>query len=240
MTETSWVVALVGTGLGLIEEAQGLIEVTFRRPAADSLSHCRLYFQAIDGRLECVGFAGGSTLDHIGLPFSPLDLASIRGVPWGTLIAEGKAQAAQMPGMLRSASGREPLRPLTPSEEEEAGASGTPLLHFQGGTWMTDAEAETALAAVRSEASGIPENVPKRPGRPLAHGPEFLSRVAQIYLREHEAGNQRPTLAVSREMGAPSRAAAARWVGDCRKLVDPRTGSHYLPPARRDGRAGFA
>lgn len=241
MTETGWAVALMGTGLGLSGQAQDLVEVTFRRPGAYSLSYCRLYFEAIDGRLECVGFTGGNTLDHTSLPSSPLDLASIRGVRWGTLIAEGKVQAAQMPGMLRSVVGREPLRPFAPSEEALARAAGTPLLHFQGGSWMTDAEAEAAVAAMQTTTAAVlPETVPKRPGRKVTHDPDFYARVAQIYLRELEAGNRKPTLAVFKEMSAPSPEAAARWVGECRRLVDPRTGSPYLPPARRDGRAGFA
>jgi hypothetical protein len=240
MAETDWVVFSVVPGLSLPGVEETAVEVTFKRFDGQEPHSCRLYFVAIDGRLECVGFAGGSTLGNTSLPFHPLDLASIRGVPWGWLIAEGKAQAAAMPGVLRSAIGREPLRPLTPAEEEEARAAGTPLLHLQGFSWLTDAEAAAAVAAMQaSAAAALPETVPKRPGRPFAHGVEFYSRVAQIYRRECEAGNHRPTLAVSREMDAPSPEAAARWVGEARRLVDPRTGSPYLPPSRRDGRAGF-
>ncbi len=239
MTETGWAVFSVVPGLSLAGVDETAVEVTFKRIDGREPHSCRLYFVTIDGRLECVGFAFGSTLQHTSLPFHPLDLASIRGVPWGKLIADGKAQAAKMPGMIRSVVGRDPLRPLTPSEEEAARAAGTPLLHFQGGTWMTDAEAQTGLLAVlQSGSADIPETVPKRPGRPVAHDAEFHARVAHIYLREYEAGNRKPTQAVFSEMFAPSPEAAARWVGECRRLVDPRTGSPYLPSARRDGRAG--
>ena len=240
MTETHWAVFTVMPGLSLAGVDETAVEVTFRRYDGHEPHSCSLYFVTIDERLECVGFAAGSTLGKTSLPFRPLDLASIRGVPWGRLIADGKAQAAAMPGVLRSVLGIEPLRPLTPAEEADARAAGTPLLHFQGGTWMTDAEAQAGLlVALQSGAAAVPETVPKRRGRPVAHDAEFHARVARIYLRECESGNRKPTLAVFNEMQAPSPEAAARWVGECRRLVDPRTGSPYLPPARRDGRAGF-
>jgi len=57
---------------------------------------------------------------------------------------------------------------------------------------LTDAEAQTGLLAVlQSGSADIPETVPKRPGRPVAHDAEFHARVAHIYLREYEAGNRR-------------------------------------------------
>lgn len=241
MTQTNWVVFSVFPNLGLPGVEEAAVEVTFKRSGGHEPHSCRLYFMTIDGRLECVGIACGTTLNSTSIPFHPLDLASIRGVPWGRLIAEGKAQAAQMPGILRSAAGRLPVRLLTPDEAAAAQAAGTPLLHFKGGSWMTDAEAVAAVAAMQTTTAAVlPETVHKRPGRKVTHGPDFYARVARIYLRELEAGNRKPTLAVFKEMGAQSPEAAARWVGECRRLVDPRTGSPYLPPARRDGRAGFA
>jgi len=124
MTETHWAVFTVMPGLSLAGVDETAVEVTFRRYDGHEPHSCSLYFVTIDERLECVGFAAGSTLGKTSLPFRPLDLASIRGVPWGRLIADGKAQAAAMPGVLRSVLGIEPLRPLTPAEEADARAAG--------------------------------------------------------------------------------------------------------------------
>jgi hypothetical protein len=40
------------------------VEVTFKRFDGHEPHSCRLYFLAVDGRLECVGFASGSTLQN--------------------------------------------------------------------------------------------------------------------------------------------------------------------------------
>jgi len=77
--------------------------------------------------------------------------------------------------MIRSVVGRDPLRPLTPSEEEAARAAGTRSCISKVGTWMTDAEAQTGLLAVlQSGSADIPRPCPNVPADPWPMTPSSM------------------------------------------------------------------